>query len=41
MDTFDFYNYARRHDLFYDTIVIDPPSFLEIRKTFSVQKRLR
>lgn len=39
MDTFDFYNYARRHDLFYDTIVIDPPSFSRNKKkTFSVQK---
>ncbi|MCG7338801.1 class I SAM-dependent rRNA methyltransferase [Staphylococcus sp. ACRSN] len=39
MDTFDFYNYAKRHDLFYDTIVIDPPSFARNKKkTFSVLK---
>lgn len=39
MDTFDYFNYARRHDLFYDTIVIDPPSFARNKKkTFSVLK---
>ncbi|MGO1420690.1 MAG: class I SAM-dependent rRNA methyltransferase [Staphylococcus equorum] len=39
MDTFNFYNYARRHDFFYDTIVIDPPSFARNKKkTFSVLK---
>lgn len=39
MDTFDFFNYARRHDHFYDTIVIDPPSFARNKKkTFSVTK---
>lgn len=39
MDTFDFYGYAKRHDLFYDTIVVDPPSFARNKKkTFSVLK---
>lgn len=39
MDTFDYFNYARRHDLLYDTIVIDPPSFARNKKkTFSVLK---
>ncbi|MCE3021220.1 class I SAM-dependent rRNA methyltransferase [Staphylococcus pasteuri] len=39
MDTFDFYNYAKRHGHQYDTIVIDPPSFARNKKkTFSVQK---
>lgn len=39
MDTFDYFNYARRHDLIYDTIVIDPPSFARNKKkTFSVLK---
>src|SRR5699024_9038744 len=39
MDTFNFFNYARRHDFFYDTIVIDPPSFSRNKKkTFSVLK---
>ncbi|PTI69507.1 class I SAM-dependent rRNA methyltransferase [Staphylococcus succinus] len=39
MDTFDFYGYAKRHDLVYDTIVIDPPSFARNKKkTFSVLK---
>ncbi|MCG3413260.1 class I SAM-dependent rRNA methyltransferase [Staphylococcus massiliensis] len=39
MDTFDFYNYAARHQHVYDTIVIDPPSFARSKKkTFSVLK---
>ncbi|MBH9581460.1 class I SAM-dependent rRNA methyltransferase [Staphylococcus felis] len=39
MDTFDFYKYALRHNLKYDTIVIDPPSFARNKKkTFSVMK---
>ncbi|MCD8840931.1 class I SAM-dependent rRNA methyltransferase [Staphylococcus arlettae] len=39
MDTFDFYSYAERHQLLYDTIVIDPPSFARNKKkTFSVMK---
>ena len=39
MDTFNFYKYALRHGLSYDTIVIDPPSFARSkRKTFSVMK---
>ncbi|KAA9299065.1 MULTISPECIES: class I SAM-dependent rRNA methyltransferase [Aerococcus] len=27
MDTFDYFAYAKRHDLTYDVIVMDPPSF--------------
>lgn len=39
MDTFDYYKYAERHGLTYDTIVIDPPSFARNKKkTFSVTK---
>ena len=39
MDTFDYFQYAYRHDMYYDTIVIDPPSFARNKKkTFSVQK---
>ncbi|MBI5975423.1 class I SAM-dependent rRNA methyltransferase [Staphylococcus canis] len=39
MDTFDFFKYAKRHQLSYDTIVIDPPSFARRKnKTFSVMK---
>ncbi|ATN03147.1 class I SAM-dependent rRNA methyltransferase [Staphylococcus capitis] len=39
MDTFDYYNYAARHGLQYETVVIDPPSFARNKKkTFSVQK---
>lgn len=39
MDTFDYYKYALRHGLTYDTIVIDPPSFARNKKkTFSVTK---
>ncbi|MBT2813557.1 class I SAM-dependent rRNA methyltransferase [Staphylococcus coagulans] len=39
MDTFDFYKYAERHGLTFDTIVIDPPSFARNKKkTFSVTK---
>src|SRR5699024_3067259 len=37
MDTFNYFNYTRRHDLIYDTIVIDPPIFARNKKkTFSV-----
>ncbi|QLK85716.1 class I SAM-dependent rRNA methyltransferase [Staphylococcus sp. 17KM0847] len=39
MDTFDYYKYAERHGLMFDTIVIDPPSFARNKKkTFSVIK---
>ncbi|MCS4486698.1 class I SAM-dependent rRNA methyltransferase [Staphylococcus americanisciuri] len=39
MDTFDYFKYAQRHNLTYDTIVIDPPSFARNKKkTFSVTK---
>ncbi|UXR78952.1 MULTISPECIES: class I SAM-dependent rRNA methyltransferase [unclassified Staphylococcus] len=39
MDTFDYFKYAERHQLSYDTIVIDPPSFARNKKkTFSVMK---
>lgn len=41
MDTFDYFNYACRHDLFYDTIVIDPPSFARNKKKLFRIKRLR
>ncbi|MGV3011036.1 class I SAM-dependent rRNA methyltransferase [Streptococcus thoraltensis] len=39
MDVFDYYRYAKRHDLTYDVVVIDPPSFARNKKqTFSVSK---
>lgn len=39
MDVFDYYKYAKRHELSYDVIVIDPPSFARNKKrTFSVAK---
>ncbi len=39
MDVFDYYRYAKRHELTYDVIVIDPPSFARHKKkTFSVLK---
>lgn len=39
MDVFDYYKYAKRHDLSYDVIVLDPPSFARNKKrTFSVAK---
>ncbi|MCU5745629.1 class I SAM-dependent rRNA methyltransferase [Staphylococcus sp. SQ8-PEA] len=39
MDTFDYFKYAKRHHISYDTIVIDPPSFARNKKkTFSVLK---
>lgn len=39
MDVFDYYKYAKRHDLRYDVIVLDPPSFARNKKrTFSVAK---
>ncbi|MGX6485500.1 class I SAM-dependent rRNA methyltransferase [Aerococcus sanguinicola] len=39
MDTFDYYKYARRHDKFYDLIIMDPPSFARNKKkVFKVNK---
>ena len=39
MDVFDYYKYANRHELSYDVIVLDPPSFARNKKrTFSVAK---
>ena len=39
MDVFDYFKYAKRHDLSFDVIVIDPPSFARNKKrTFSVAK---
>ena len=39
MDVFDYYKYAKRHELSYDVIVLDPPSFARNKKrTFSVAK---
>ena len=39
MDVFDYYKYAKRHDLSYAVIVLDPPSFARNKKrTFSVAK---
>ena len=39
MDAFDFYKYAKRKQLKYDVIVIDPPSFARNKKqVFSATK---
>lgn len=39
MDVFEYFKYAKRHDLTFDVIVIDPPSFARNKKqTFSVLK---
>ena len=39
MDVFDYYKYTKRHELSYDVIVLDPPSFARNKKrTFSVAK---
>ncbi len=39
MDTFDYFRYAKRHGLQFDTIILDPPSFARNKKqTFSVAK---
>lgn len=39
MDVFDYFKYAKRHNLKYDVIVLDPPSFARNKKqTFSVAK---
>lgn len=39
MDVFDYFKYAKRHDLTYDVVLIDPPSFARNKKrTFSVIK---
>lgn len=39
MDVFDYFKYAKRHNLVYDMIILDPPSFARNKKqTFSVAK---
>ncbi|MDG8632310.1 class I SAM-dependent rRNA methyltransferase [Streptococcus pneumoniae] len=39
MDVFEYFKYAKRKDLTYDVIVVDPPSFARNKKqTFSVAK---
>lgn len=39
MDVFDYFNYARRKNLAFDMIILDPPSFARSKKrTFSVAK---
>ncbi|MBJ8325228.1 class I SAM-dependent rRNA methyltransferase [Streptococcus pacificus] len=39
MDVFDFFKYAKRHQLTYDVVIIDPPSFAKNKKkVFSVAK---
>ncbi|CAG6369569.1 class I SAM-dependent rRNA methyltransferase [Streptococcus pneumoniae] len=39
MDVFEYFKYAKRKDLIYDVIVLDPPSFARNKKqTFSVAK---
>ncbi|PAF21224.1 RlmI/RlmK family 23S rRNA methyltransferase [Terribacillus saccharophilus] len=39
MDVFDYFRYADRHDLKFDVVVLDPPSFARTKKiTFSTAK---
>lgn len=39
MDVFDYFGYAARHDLKFDVVVLDPPSFARTKKiTFSTAK---
>lgn len=39
MNVFDYFNYAKRHDLKFDVVVLDPPSFARTKKmTFSTAK---
>src|SRR5699024_1411598 len=39
MDVFDYFKYALRHHLFFDVVVVDPPSFARSKKrTFSAAK---
>ena len=39
MNVFDYFSYAARHDLKFDVVVLDPPSFARTKKmTFSTAK---
>ncbi|EXJ23005.1 Methyltransferase [Alkalibacterium sp. AK22] len=39
MDVFDYFDYAKKHQLRFDLIVLDPPTFARTKKrTFSVEK---
>ncbi|WP_211221934.1 class I SAM-dependent rRNA methyltransferase [Lacticigenium naphthae] len=39
MDVFDYFNYAKRHKMTFDVVVLDPPTFARSKKkTFSVEK---
>ncbi|MEK4427542.1 class I SAM-dependent rRNA methyltransferase [Solibacillus sp. FSL K6-1523] len=39
MNVFDYFSYAKRHDLKFDVVVLDPPSFARTKKmTFSTAK---
>ncbi|SDC11211.1 SAM-dependent methyltransferase [Pelagirhabdus alkalitolerans] len=39
MDVFNYFDYAIKHELAYDLVILDPPSFARSKKrTFSVQK---
>ncbi|MCD8506068.1 MAG: class I SAM-dependent methyltransferase, partial [Alkalibacterium thalassium] len=39
MDVFDYFDYAKKHQLRFDLIVLDPPTFARTKKrTFSVDK---
>ncbi|MGZ7253885.1 class I SAM-dependent methyltransferase, partial [Streptococcus pyogenes] len=39
MDVFSYFKYAKRHNLSFDVIILDPPSFARNKKeTFSVAK---
>lgn len=38
MDVFDYFNYAKRHEMTFDVVVVDPPTFARSKKrTFSVE----
>ena len=39
MDVFDYFRYAKRHELKFDLVILDPPSFARSKKyTFSTAK---
>lgn len=39
IDVFNYFNYAKRHELTFDVVVVDPPTFARSKKrTFSVEK---
>lgn len=40
MDVFDYFRYAKRNDLKFDLVILDPPSFARTKSTHSVQRKI-